>query len=80
MIDLELQNELLPHLNAGERLLWADKPKTGIRFRSSDKFLVPFSLFWGGIAILWEILAIVIDAPIFFKIWRLQQRDQVTKC
>lgn len=69
MIDLDLQDEFRPHLNANERLVWAGRPKTGILFRPSDKFLIPFSIFFGGIAIFWEILAFVTGAPLFFKLW-----------
>jgi hypothetical protein len=37
-------------LSAGERLMWAGQPRCGIRFRSSDIVVVPFSLMWGGVA------------------------------
>lgn len=71
MIDLDLQDEFRPQLGTHERLVWAGRPKTGILFRPSDKFLIPFSLFFGGIAIFWEILAFVTGAPLFFKLWGL---------
>lgn len=35
-------------LNSGERLLWKGRPRGGIRFRSQDLFLIPFSLIWTG--------------------------------
>ncbi len=35
-------------LNSGERLLWKGRPRGGIRFRSQDLFLIPFSLVWAG--------------------------------
>lgn len=61
----ELQYEPIP----GERLLWAGRPKTGIIFRSSDIFLIPFSIMWCGFAVLWESSALSDGAPFFFAIW-----------
>ncbi len=50
-----LQNELRPHLDINEHLLWTGKPKTGIVLNTSDIFLIPFSIFWCGFAIFWVI-------------------------
>ena len=36
-------------LNSGERLLWKGRPPGGFRLRSTDAFMIPFSLFWSGI-------------------------------
>jgi hypothetical protein len=36
-------------LNSGERLLWRGRPPGGIKLRSADIFMIPFSLFWTGI-------------------------------
>ncbi len=50
-------------------MLWAGRPKAGIRFRPQDAFLIPFSLLWGGFALFWETTVLVGGAPIFFGVW-----------
>lgn len=52
-----------------ETLLWTGKPKQGIVFRSSDIFMIPFSLLWGGFAIFWETTVILTDAPFIMRLW-----------
>jgi cytochrome c peroxidase len=37
--------------------------------RTADLFLVPFSLFWGGFAIFWEVSAFGSEGPFFLKLW-----------
>src|SRR5215813_8507784 len=69
MIDFDIENNLRQNLDSNERLIWAGKPKHGILFRTSDIFLVPFSLLWGGGAIFWETTALATNAPFFFKLW-----------
>ena len=69
MINYEIENELRPDLSSDEKLIWTGKPKTGIVFRSSDVFLIPFSLFWAGFAVFWETSVLATDAPFFFKLW-----------
>lgn len=69
MINYDIENELRTNLGSGEKLIWTGKPKTGILFRSSDAFLIPFSLLWGGFAVFWESTVFVTDAPMLFKLW-----------
>ena len=45
---------IVRELETGESLLWSGQPRKGIVFRSSDLFLIPFSIFWGGFALFWE--------------------------
>ena len=56
-------------MSSGEKLIWTGRPKSGIVFRGSDAFLIPFSLLWGGFAIFWEARVIGTGGPFFFKLW-----------
>ncbi len=62
-------DSLRSHLRAGERLLWSGAPRQGWVLRPTDKFMIPFSIMWGGFALFWAIGAIVSDAPFFFMLW-----------
>jgi hypothetical protein len=68
---MALQNEMA----GGETLLWAGKPLQSVVFHSSDLYVIPFSLLWGGFAIFWEWGVTVYSgsaahpAPFFFELW-----------
>ena len=63
------EDELRSELESGERLLWAGQPRQGIRLQLFDVFAIPFSVLWGGFAIVWEVMAFVMKTPWFFKLW-----------
>lgn len=69
MVDHDIKNELSPYLASGEKLIWTGKPRTGIVFRPSDTFVIPFSIVWAGFAIFWETVVLMTDTPFFFKLW-----------
>jgi hypothetical protein len=49
-------------LSSGERLLWSGQPRGGIRLRTTDVFVIPFSILWCGFAIFWEFMALTVPA------------------
>ena len=57
-MDYNVNSVIQNELDSDEKLLWAGMPKQGILFRRSDIFMIPFSLFWGGFAIFWEIMVL----------------------
>ena len=46
-----IENEL----TGSEKILWQGKPATGIKLQSADIFAIPFSIFWCGFSIFWEL-------------------------
>jgi hypothetical protein len=60
-----------PYLHVDEHLLWAGQPDPAKVFSSTDAFVVPFSLIWGGLASYWEATVIDENAPVLFKLWGL---------
>ncbi len=67
----EVRRQLAPYLLADESLLWCGRPDSAKHFTSSDVFLVPFSLLWGGFAIFWMGAAAAGGAPIPFVLFGL---------
>ena len=65
----DAESEIQPVLGREERLIWSGRPRSGIIFRASDVFLIPFSLMWGGFVIFWEASVIAGGAPFFFVLW-----------
>jgi hypothetical protein len=63
------RSRILPLLRQGERLLWVGQPDPRVRFTGADGFLVPFSILWGGFAVVWEIMAITRTESPLFVIW-----------
>ena len=62
-MDYEDQQTITSFFLPSERILWTGRPPTGILFRKSDIFLIPFSLVWAGFAVFWEYTVFNSDAP-----------------
>ncbi len=65
----EAKNVFKPFLRSGEELLWSAQPKQGIKFRTQDLFLTPFSILWGGFAIFWEAMVLWMGAPLIMALF-----------
>lgn len=59
-MNFDAQQIIQQELDSDEKLIWTGAPKQGAVFRGSDVFMIPFSLFWGGFAIFWEVMALSI--------------------
>jgi len=52
MDDFSVRQRLQGELLSGERILWVGQPDPSILLSRADIFLVPFSVMWGGFALL----------------------------
>ena len=72
-------NRFRQYLLPGERILWSGQPNQGLALSGRDAFLIPFSRFWGGFAIVWNALVWLApfdwsssdSSPWFFRLWGL---------
>src|SRR5258708_15821712 len=55
--------DLAGHVLDGERIIWSGAPASGLLFTSRDWFMIPFSLFWGGIVMFSAISALMQPNP-----------------
>ena len=67
----DIKSQLNQQLNPHENLIWTGQPKKGLILRSSDAFMIPFSLLWCGFAIFWFVTSIIMGAPIIFSMFGL---------
>jgi hypothetical protein len=71
---IHLAERIRSHLLDGERLLWVGQPDPRKHFTRADRFLIPFSVVWGGFALSWETVALFATsdkgghAPITFPV------------
>jgi Bacterial PH domain len=68
-MEYEAKELILRELDAGERLLWAGRPRRGICFRGGEIYVIPFSLIWASFWIFWETMAFRENSPLFFRFW-----------
>jgi hypothetical protein len=63
------QAQLQRYLQPDEKILWTGRPDPSRLIGRTDGFLIPFSLMWGGFAIVWEGGVVLTGAPLFFWLW-----------
>jgi hypothetical protein len=68
-LSADTPQRLLTMLDSGEKLIWWDRPPTGVMLRKSDLFTIPFFILWTGFAVFWETSALNRGAPWFFALF-----------
>lgn len=72
MQDVSAISEVQPfNLLPGERVVWRGRPRKRLIFRAIDIFLIPFSLFWAGFVVFWNLSVWTSNAPGSFGIFGL---------
>jgi hypothetical protein len=56
-------------LGGDERVLWTGQPKQGFLLRPADALAIPFSLFWTGFIVFWEIGVSRGNGNLFMELW-----------
>ena len=66
-----VEYELRPHLNSGEKLLWAGRPAQGIVLTRQDGYLIPFGvlLVAAGLRFIPMVIYIVIVGRLLANLW-----------
>jgi hypothetical protein len=77
MISTDLAPKFRHYLFPGERIEWSGQPKQGLALGGRDALLIPFSLMWGGFAIVWNVAVWTLPSAgggnpdWFFRLWGL---------
>jgi len=69
MVINEASSVIQSELGPKEQLLWAGVPRKGFALRKSDAMMIPFSIMWGGFAIVWEVGVLRTSNELFMKLW-----------
>lgn len=62
-MEYSLETEFLTDLIPAEKIYWSGQPDPSVIFSESDIFMIPFSLMWGGIAVVCETQHLGLDPP-----------------
>ena len=69
-VEYQVQGDLAP----GERLLWAGRPRGGIKFTGTDAYRVPIGFLFTGFSIFFEIIAISMGGGLASAVWGIPAR------
>ena len=56
-------------LGGDERVLWTGRPRQGFLLRPADALAIPFSLFWAGFIVFWEMGVSRGKGNLFMELW-----------
>lgn len=66
-----MNDQFKPYLLQGESIRWTGVPPQGLVLSSDDIWLIPFSLFWAGFVVFWNVAVFNIGAPLPFSLFGL---------